>query len=144
MNRYLKYFLALLGLLALASVRSFQEELFYDPLIKFFKGNYSGALAPDFNYWKLTLHTVLRYLLNSSISIAIIVLLFSKSVLKFSVTIYGILLLVLLPIFLLLLYSMSTDLYFILFYVRRFLIQPLLILLLIPAFYYQQNIKKAD
>ncbi|MBW2962687.1 exosortase F system-associated protein [Mesonia sp. JHPTF-M18] len=31
---------------------------------------------------------------------------------------------------------------FLLFYVLRFLIQPLLILSLTPAFYYQENIKK--
>ena len=144
MNRFLKYGLAGLGFVLLAAIRTFETEIFYDPLLNFFRGNYHNYAAPDFELGKLFGATIARYLLNSLISIFILILLFSKQVLKFSVFIYGILLLILAPIFLYLLTTMQGDLHFLLFYVRRFLIQPLLILLLIPAFYYQQHIKKAD
>ncbi len=144
MPNYLKYFLAFLGFVALTMIRLFEDEIFYDPLLHFFKGNYHLVAAPEFDFWKLFLATIARYLLNTFISLLILVLLFSKSVLKFSLVIYSLLLLVLAPVFLYLLSTMEIDLHFLLFYVRRFLIQPLLILLLIPAFYYQQHIKKAD
>ncbi|MEO2059936.1 MAG: exosortase F system-associated protein [Mesonia sp.] len=144
MNKFLKYGLAFLGFVLLAAIRTFETEIFYDPLLNFFRGNYHNYAAPDFELWKLFGATIARYLLNSLVSILILVLLFSKQVLKFSVLIYGSLLLLLAPIFLYLLTTMQPDLHFLLFYVRRFLIQPLLILLLIPAFYYQQHIKKAD
>lgn len=144
MPNSLKYLLVFLGFVALAMIRFFEGELFYDPLLQFFKGNYHLSAAPEFNLWKLFFATIARYLLNTSISLFILVLLFSKQVLKFSLVIYALLLLVLAPVFLYLLSTMEIDLHFLLFYVRRFLIQPLLILLLIPAFYYQQHIKKAD
>lgn len=144
MSNYLKYFLAFLGFVALAIIRFFEDEIFYDPLLQFFKGNYQHSVTPEFDLWKLFLATIARYLINTFISLLILVLLFSKQVLKFSLVIYGLLLLVLAPIFLYLLSTMEIDLHFLLFYVRRFLIQPLPILLLIPAFYYQKHIKKAD
>jgi exosortase F-associated protein len=139
-----KYFLVLVAFVLLASIRFMEDHLFYDPLIDFFKGDYTKSLAPEFDYWKTFWNTALRYILNSVISIGIIWLLFSKSTLKFAGFIYALSFIILASVFLWLLKEMSPDLYFLLFYVRRFLIQPLLVLLLVPAFYYQQHTKKAD
>jgi len=143
-NNWVKYFLVLVGFILLASIRFMEDDLFYDPLIDFFKGDYTKSQSPGFDYWKTFWNTALRYILNSVISIGIIWLLFSKSTLKFAGFIYALSFLILAPVFLWLLKEMNPDLYFLLFYVRRFLIQPLLVLLLVPAFYYQQHIKKAD
>jgi exosortase F-associated protein len=97
---------------------------------------------PDFEILKLTLNLFLRYFVNTLLSISIIYLLFqNKMHVKIASFLYLILFVVLIIIFSVLLYGSDKPDYLLLFYVRRFLIQPILLLLLIPAFYFQ---KKAE
>ena len=127
----------------LACVRFFQTELFYDPLLHFYEGNYLTQKAPVFDETKLIWNTFFRYGLNTLISLLILYVAFrNKKIMKFSFAFYGIVLALLLLVFVYLIFNMAPENYFILFYVRRFLIQPLFILLLLPAFYYQQSLKK--
>ncbi|MBW2962688.1 exosortase F system-associated protein [Mesonia sp. JHPTF-M18] len=99
MNNFFKYLLVFIGFLLLALIRFYESEIFYDPLLNFFHGNYHQLAAPDFELWKIFGTTIFRYLLNTFISLGILTLLFSKNVFKFSLLIYGVLLLVLAPIF---------------------------------------------
>ncbi|MCK8481303.1 exosortase F system-associated membrane protein [Psychroserpens algicola] len=127
--------LVLFGLLVL--IRVFENELFYDPYLLFFKSDYLHMDFPRREILKLTLYTTLRYVLNTLISLGIIYLFFKdKSIVKFSVIIYTIAYIILLSFFLYFVIHPRQEDYYLFFNFRRFLIQPILLILLIPAFYY--------
>ena len=124
-------------LLALVAVRAFEQKLFYDPFLPFFKTEFQGKSLPDYEGFKLFLNTFLRYFLNTIFSILLIFQIFKeKKLVVFVSWLYLFLFVVLAIIYFGLLYSKTSD-YLVLFYVRRFLIQPLFLVLFIPAFYYQ-------
>lgn len=123
--------------LCLAAIRLFEDELFYDPLIAFFKSDYLLGEVPDYKLGKLLLNLFFRFMLNTLLSLAIIYLAFRDiQILRFSALLYGILLVTGFVIFTFLLLNIEHEHYLALFYVRRFLIHPLFILILLPAFYY--------
>jgi len=129
--------------LLLALVRFFEHSLFYDPLVDFYKGNYLKKIKPDFNYWWLIVNTSFRFCINTTISLVVIWVAFRKrSILKFSLLFYIVAFVILILLFAYLTYFMQSNHYFLLFYVRRFLIQPIFVILLVPAFYYQLKSKK--
>lgn len=129
--------LLVLSIIALAMIRYFENYLFYDPYLQFFKNDYLYIDSPRRETFKLTLFTTLRYVLNTLISITVIYLLFKeKSIVKFSAIIYGISYVILLAIFLFFVINPRQEDYYLFFNVRRFLIQPLILLVLLPAFYY--------
>ncbi|MEY8870429.1 MULTISPECIES: exosortase F system-associated membrane protein [Flavobacteriaceae] len=137
MNNIFKIVLlmALFGLLVL--IRVFENELFYDPYLLFFKNDYLYMDYPRREILKLTLFTTLRYVLNGVVSLAIIYLFFKdKSIVKFSVIVYTVAYLILILIFLYFVINPRQEDYYLFFNFRRFLIQPVILLLLIPAFYY--------
>ena len=124
----------LIGFLVL--VRQYEHQFFYDPMMAFFNNEYrAGEEIPI--QWLLNL--VFRFLLNTTISLGILYLSFQKwSVVKFSGVLYCLVFLLLFPAFIVLVREVTSDNYLSVFYVRRFLIHPLLLLLLIPAFFYQK------
>lgn len=129
--------LVLFGLLIL--IRAFENELFYDPYLTFFKNDYLYIDNPRREVLKVTLFTTLRYFLNSIISLGIIYLFFrDKGVIQFSAFIYGASFLILLVLYLYFVINPRQEDYYIFFNIRRFLIQPLILLLLLPAFYYHK------
>ncbi len=126
---------------ALIAVRIFQHDLFYDPFLTYFKNSYlEGGSIPEFNWSKMTLFLFIRYSINSILSLVIIYFLFKNNdLIKFSLATYSVSFVVLIPIYY---YYISIEFeggYLAAFYVRRFLIQPLLLFLLVPAFLYQQK-----
>lgn len=58
--------------LALVMIRVFENKLFYDPFIIFYKSHNSLDVLTHLNYSKLIANTFFRYLLNTLISIAIL------------------------------------------------------------------------
>lgn len=131
----------ILGLfILLALVRVFEDRLFFDPLLDFFKTDHSTEPLPEFNTVKALLHVVFRFMINTVLSLAILWIAFrDRGVIKLSIFMYGLLLVVGIIIYSLLLsWGSSTD-HMILFYVRRFLIQPVFLLLLMPAFYFHKR-----
>ena len=130
----------------LIAVRIFQYDLFYDPFLYYFKFSYlSDSGLPEFSWFKMTLFLFIRYAINTVISLGIIYTLFkNKDLLKFSIATYSIAFLVLIPIYY---YYINIEFeggYLAAFYVRRFLIQPLLLFLLVPAFFYQQKVVEKE
>lgn len=124
----------LIGFLVL--VRHYEQQFFYDPMMAFFNNEYGAGEEIPF-HWLLNL--LFRYLLNSMISLGILYLFFQKwSVVKFAGLLYFLLLLILFPAFIILVGEVTSDNYLSVFYVRRFLVHPVLLLLLIPAFFYQK------
>lgn len=141
MNRWVRYTFAAVLVFCLILVRKFETDLFDDPFLSFFKGDYLNAKYPEYDFYKLALNIFSRYLLNSSISLLIIGLIFwdSKYVV-FSGLVYAASLIILLPIYL---YFVETEFSFGVnmgFFIRRLLIQPVILLVLIPAFYYQKHL----
>lgn len=139
MNNILKisFLLGLFGLLIL--IRAFENELFYDPYLTFFKSDYLYVDHPPREILKLTLFTALRYSMNSIISLGIIFLFFkNKRVVQFSAFIYAISFIILIAFYLYFVIDPRQENYYMFFNIRRFLIQPLLLLLLLPAFYYHR------
>lgn len=128
-----------LALLGLILVRAFEDQLFYDPFLSFFKTDYQNKPLPNLDQFLLFLNLLLRYTLNTFFSLIIIRLLFNeKQLMVFSGYLFLFLFLVLVAFFFGLLHFSEQPDYLILFYIRRFLIQPLFLVLFIPAFYYQQ------
>ena len=137
MSNSIKYILILILLGLLVIIRVFENQLFYDPYLLFFKNDYLYMDFPRREVLKLTLFTSLRYILNSIISIGIIYLFFKdKSIVKFSAFVYGIAYIILVLIFLYFVINPRQEDYYLFFNFRRFLIQPVLLLLLLPALYY--------
>ncbi len=149
-EKSLKYLIKILAVvltvLGFVLIRLYQEELFYDPFIEFYSLYYHDMQPPEVDFLKLIGSTSARYWLNSLLSIGLIHVLFrKKSTLRFSIIFYGLAFLLLMIGFYAVYEQLSPELYMVFFYMRRFLIQPIFILLLIPAFYYQRiEQKKQD
>jgi exosortase F-associated protein len=129
----------LIGLLAL--VRIFENELFYDPFLDFFK-NENAPIYPETESTKLYLSLFLRYFINTIISLAILYVIFKDlNLIKFVAVLYILFFALLIIGFYIVLNFFDESQKMMLFYIRRFIIQPIFILLFIPAFYFQ---KKAE
>lgn len=134
--------IALLVLL-LFCIRAFEDELFYDPFLAYFRNDYLGGPLPQYDAADLFFGLVFRYFLNTIISLGIIYVLFpDNALLRFTAVLYVILFAILITAFFGLLHASGSGNNFLLFYTRRFLIQPLFLLLFVPAFYYQKQAGK--
>jgi exosortase F-associated protein len=140
MKRVLKITAIVVLLVLLILVRAFEVSLFYDPLIAFFKYDYKTLPLPDLNIFALQVGVALRFLLNTLISLAILWIVFrDREIIKIATILYSLLFVAFFIAFSFIVFSSKgTDSHFILFYVRRFLIQPLFLLILLPAFYFQK------
>ena len=127
-------FVTLVGLLV--AVRFLETELFYDPFMRFFVPVPGNSEIPEV---RLFLNVALRFWINSCISLGLLYVVFdSKATLKFAGILFLLVFIVLFPVFIVLMQEVEMDNYLTVFYVRRFLAHPILILVLLPAFYYQR------
>ncbi|MBE9488834.1 MAG: exosortase F system-associated protein [Bacteroidetes bacterium] len=142
MINYRKYILLFVLFLLLVLIRVFEDQLFYDPYLLFFKNDYLYIDNPRQEVFKLTAFTTLRYVLNTIISLSIIYVIYKdKTMIKFSSAIYVIAYIILLLLFLFFVLNPKQENYYIFFNIRRFLIQPIILLLLLPALYYHKQHK---
>ncbi|KAF2339907.1 exosortase F system-associated membrane protein [Flavobacterium tistrianum] len=139
----LKIFVAIVVVIGFALIRTFESKLFYDPFLVYFNADFHSIPYPQVETFKLFAGLFFRYFLNSALSLWLIFVLFQdRDILKFSLFVYGLFLVLFLIAFYIIL-EYFPDGSWLLFYVRRFLIQPILVLLFIPGFYYQlQKSKK--
>ncbi|MGA9326148.1 MAG: exosortase F system-associated protein, partial [Salegentibacter sp.] len=93
-SRYRSLGIALLvGLLVL--IRFYEQSLFYDPLIRFYDTDYLHGTVPELYMPKLLFFLMLRFSLNSLISLVIIYVAFlDKEIVKFSAILFLVLFLV--------------------------------------------------
>ncbi len=139
MKKIVSIILIIVLLLVLVGIRAVVAPLFYDPLKDYFKNDYLYTSVPTIEFGVYFLHLFFRYVLNTLVSLAIIYVAFSNlKLIQFSVKFYFIAFLLLAPLLFLLLKFQFIDGYLLLFYVRRFLIHPLFVFVLLPAFYYQK------
>ncbi|MFN3753430.1 exosortase F system-associated membrane protein [Flavobacterium sp.] len=133
--------LFLIGLLI--CIRLFEDNLFYDPFLAYFKSEYAHTKLPQFNVFKLFFSLGIRFYLNSVISLFLLYVIFKDTkIVKFSMLLYMILGSILMISFIFVLTFFGEENKMTLFYIRRFLIQPIFIMLFIPAFYYQKQVRK--
>jgi exosortase F-associated protein len=126
----------------LAMIRIFEQTLFYDPLLNYFKSDFTNFPLPLMDNFNLFFGLLFRYLLNAIVSITIIYVAFKDfGLVKFASILYLIFFVILIAIFFFVLSFYGEESKTTVFYIRRFLIQPLLLLLFIPGFYIQKQTK---
>ena len=132
----------LVGLfLLLILVRAIGSDIFYDPFIEYFRNDYLNKPIPDYNGFKLSMSILFRYALNTVISLVIIYVAFQKKgLVRFSIKFYVAAFIVMGILYFILLQLEMINGYLFTFYVRRFLIHPVFVLVLLPAFYYQKKL----
>ena len=132
----LRIILAIILVFFLVLVRVFQDELFYDPFIHFFKTDYHFNTLPEYDLTKLLSYLVLRYAINSILSLGIIYTLFQNiQFIKLASLLYLGAFFLLIILLLILLLNLDSNWYYLFFNVRRFLIHPVLLILFIAAFF---------
>jgi exosortase F-associated protein len=123
----------------LVAIRGFAKEIFYDPLQIYFYNDYLYSKLPELDNSRLLFFMSLRYTINSLVSLLIIWVIFKKKrYVKFSVFFYVVTFIVLIIVFGYFLNQKFESGYLLPFYIRRFIIHPVFLLLLLPAFYYQK------
>lgn len=143
-NKYfpivVRLFVAFSLLLCFVLVRFYENILFYDPFLDYFKSDFNNLPLPEFDTFKLILNLLFRYSLNMGISLGLIYVIFKDSMMiRFSVLLYSIAFVLLLITMFLVIHIYGSENNLLLFYVRRFLIQPIFVLLFIPGFYFQKR-----
>ncbi len=132
----LRIILAIILVFFLVLVRVFQDELFYDPFIHFFKTDYHFNTLPEYDLTKLLSYLVLRYAINSILSLGIIYTLFQNiQFIKLASLLYLGAFFLLIILLLILLLNLDSNWYYLFFNIRRFLIHPVLLILFTAAFY---------
>lgn len=138
--KILNWIIVILGIFGLIGVRMMEDRLFYDPFLDYFHLANKDAVFPDFVWFKLVLNYLFRFLLNLILSAVVVHFIFKNK--QWTVQAMVLMLIVFAITFPLYLYAISSKFeigYLFSFYMRRFVIQPLILLLIIPMFYYRKH-----
>ena len=120
-------------------IRAFENQLFYDPFLDYFKRELPSNY-PNHEPVKLYFSLFLRYFLNALISTSILYVIFKDlNLVRFASILYILFFIFLIIGFYIVLNFFDESQKMILFYIRRFIIQPIFILLFIPGFYFQKK-----
>lgn len=142
LNNKLRFVQFLFLVVLLVLVRTFENQLFYDSFLDFFKKDFAKLRLPSFDSSQLFLGLLFRYTLNTVISLGIIYVIFKDvAMVKFAFVLYYFFFMILIVAFFYIVYFANENSNWVLFYVRRFLIQPIFVLLFVPGFYYQKQNK---
>jgi exosortase F-associated protein len=138
--KILNWLFVIIGIFGLISIRMLEGQIFYDPFLHYFHEANKNALFPDFEGEKLLLNYLFRFLLNLLFSAIIVYFIFKNK----EWTIQAIVLMVIvfaitLPLYLYCIHTKFEIGYLFSFYMRRFVIQPFILLLIIPLFYYRKK-----
>lgn len=132
--------IVILGVLGLIGVRAVEDRMFYDPFLEYFHKASKTAVFPEFEWGKLILNYLFRFFLNLFFSAVIVHFIFKRK--DWTVQAVLLMCIVFAVVFPIYLYCISTHFeigYLFSFYMRRFVIQPLILLLIIPLFYYRKK-----
>lgn len=132
-----KIFIAV-SIVGLIAIRFVAGKWFYDPLISFFHDpEYLQHSLPEINVFSFSFFLFLRFLLNTFFGVLLVYFAFKqKALVQLTLIISGGLFAILFPQVIGLSVWASPDEYAWLFYTRRMLIHPVLILILLPAYLY--------
>ena len=141
--KILNWLFAAIAIFGLIAVRMVEDQLFYDPFQAFFHLANKHADFPDFEWTPLILNYLFRFGLNLVLSAAVVYFIFKNK--QWTLQAIVLMLIVFAITFPLYLYCIHTQFdigYLFSFYMRRFVIQPLTLLLIIPLFYYRKHVQK--
>ncbi|MDL1913762.1 MAG: exosortase F system-associated protein [Bergeyella sp.] len=142
MNSF-RIFMVLAGISGLIGVRGLEDKIFYDPFLDLFRRTDRKFFFPDFDSTRLILNSLFRFFLNLVFSVIVIQGIFwKKTWTSQAAFLMAAVFMITFPIYV---YCIETQFslgYLFAFYVRRFVIQPLVLLLLIPLFYLRTREKK--
>jgi exosortase F-associated protein len=141
--KILSSLLVILGICGLIGVRVVENTIFYDPFLSYFQEGIKNISFPVFEWGKLIGGHLFRFVLNLFFSCLIIQGLFKNK----HWTMQGALMMVIVfaiafPIYLFCIQNKFEIGYLFSFYMRRFVIQPLIILLIVPMFYYRKQMER--
>lgn len=140
--KIVNWIIVIIAVLGLIGIRAVEDKIFYDPFLEYFHEANKKADFPDFEWGKLIFNYIFRFLLNLIFSVIAVHFIFKRKAWTIQAAILMILVFaVTFPIYL---YCISTKFeigYLFSFYMRRFVIQPLVLLLIIPMFYYRQKLE---
>jgi exosortase F-associated protein len=140
LNHKVRILLATLLVLLLVLIRAYEDVLFYDPFLNYFKADYYNLPLPKIDNVQLLFGLFFRYFLNTIVSLGIIYVLFKDiEAVKFASILYFAFFIILVVTFFFVFSFFGEANKMALFYIRRFLIQPIFLLLFLPAFYYQKQ-----
>jgi exosortase F-associated protein len=141
LNNKFRVFILVSLVLFLALIRIVEASLFYDPYLDYFKSDFVNFPLPIVDKSKLFLSLFFRYLLNTIISITFIQIAFKDvNFSKFVAVLYWLLFTILIVTFFFVLAVYAQENKMLLFYIRRFLIHPLFLLLFIPGYLIQKRL----
>lgn len=141
--KQIKWLLLLISISGLIGVRVAEEYLFYDPFLLYFKESSIRMPFPDFNWSHLVLNHIYRFLLNLIFSSAVMYALFSNRQWMFQAVF--LMLIIFAVTFSLYLYSLHIEFRLgelFSFYMRRFVIHPVSLLILVSIFYYRNTLHR--
>jgi exosortase F-associated protein len=143
--KILSWLLVLAGVCGLVGVRMLEDAIFYDPFLNYFHEANKNISLPQFEWGKLILSHLFRFILNLFFSCIIIHFLFKNK----EWTVQGAVLITIIfaitfPIYLYCIYNQFEIGYLFSFYMRRFVIQPLILLLIVPLFYYRKQMSQKN
>lgn len=132
--------IVLFGAVGLILVYVFQLQLFYDPF-QAVDADQHTLDDVEINTFLYVGSKVLRYIVNDGFALLMLWGLFgNKRYMRFAVLVFLFGFLVLLPLYLILTLHYYYSAYAFLNHLHRLVLNPVLMMLLIPAFYYQQSI----
>lgn len=144
--KILNWLLVIAGICGLISVRMLEDKIFYDPFLEYFHEAIKNIAFPHFEWGKLIAGHLFRFMLNLALSCLIIQCLFKNR--RWTVQaalLITIIFVITFPIYLYCIYDKFELGYLFSFYMRRFVIQPLALLLIVPMFYYRKQLmERAD
>ena len=138
--RLIDWFLVALGVAGLVGVRVLEDRLFYDPFLDFFHSE-NKSILPKFEWIPLIGGHLFRFILNLFFSLVVVHFLFKNK--KWTVQAAVLILIVFAITFPVYLFCLKTNFSIGLlfsFFIRRFVIQPLALLLIVPLFYYRKSL----
>ena len=139
--KILSWLIVFFAVFGLIGVRILEDQIFYDPFINYFHIANTHAHFPDFEWFKVIINYVLRFGFNLILSAIIIHFIFkNKDWTVQAVILMLIIFAITLPIYLYCIDNKFEIGYLFSFYIRRFVIQPLILLMIIPLFYYRKQL----
>ena len=139
--KILSWLIVFFAVFGLIGVRILEDQIFYDPFINYFHIANKHAHFPDFEWFKVIINYVLRFGFNLILSAIIIHFIFkNKDWTVQAVILMLIIFAITLPIYLYCIDNKFEIGYLFSFYIRRFVIQPLILLMIIPLFYYRKQL----
>ena len=143
--KLINWLLVITGIFGLIGVRILEDRLFYDPFLSYFHEADKSVSFPAFVWGKLIISHLFRFILNLFFSCLIIHFMFKNKEWTFQGAILiSIIFAITFPIYLYCIYDRFETGYLFSFYMRRFVIQPLILLLIVPMFYYRKQVLRKN